>query len=110
MDDRCQIGALSVTTSPIGSDVESWTWGFEMPCGLEMLPGDSAGTEWRNGAMTIVNADAKLRLPHGTAVSELSRVRITSRHGTAMSLEYEVEGEPSIGVSGVICYLRRVTT
>ena len=110
MDDACQLGTKSVTASATGADVESFAYGVELPCGITTLSGLDR-TEYRNDSMTIVQADAKLRLPYDAALTQTSRIKLTKRHGSAITPEYyEVHGEPAVGTTAIVCYLRRVTT
>lgn len=107
MADSCQIGTVATAQDSIGDLVAAApAFGAEIACGLQMLGGDEG-----RGPLTVVSARARLRLPHGTAVSATSVVRITKRQGTAITaLEYEVVGEPQIGASGVVCELKKVST
>lgn len=111
MFDACQVGTVTDTQDAIGDEVAGVpSYGTEVACGIEMLSGGSR-TEWRSGALTIVSADARLRLPHGTAVTVTSVVKVTKRQGVAITpIVYEVTGEPAIGATGIVCYLRKVTT
>ncbi len=112
MDDTCQIGTLSTTASATGADTETYTYGAETACGLEMLSGQSsARSEFRTADGTVAFADAKLRIAHDAAVTITSRIKVTKLHGEAITaMIYDVLGEPAIGASGMVCYLRRVTT
>jgi hypothetical protein len=110
MDDACQLGTVSLTTSATGADVAAFTYAAETACGIQTLSGGERA-EYRDGAMTVVQADAKLRLPLDAVVTKTSRVKLTRRHGTAIAAEYyEVHGEPATGTTAIVCYLRRVTT
>jgi hypothetical protein len=111
MDDACQIGTVSTTVSAIGADVESVAYATEQACGLQMLAGGERA-EYRNGEMTIVKADAKVRLAHDTTLAVTSKVKITKRHGETLAapIVYDVMGEPAVGASGMVAYLRKVTT
>ena len=103
--DACRIGAPS--TPAWGSDPGglTYTYGAAEPCGFDPTP---AG-EVEDGTQTPL-VDAKLRLPIGTVISELYRVSITARHGTAVTAEtYVVEGAPRRGPSALVCDLKRIT-
>jgi hypothetical protein len=114
MDDACQIGTLSASQDSIGDlvDADCPAYAAEQACGLQMLSGStSSRAEFRTADGTVAFADAKLRIAHDAAVSITSVVKITKRHGTAITpIVYEVLGVPAIGASGTVCFLRQVTT
>lgn len=110
MGDSCQIGTVSRSQSATGELIDAAaSYGSELACGLEMT-GGLQRNEFRTQDGTVVFADAKMRLPHGTALGVRDLVKVTKRQGTAITpMVYEVMGEPLIGSTGVVCYLRRVT-
>ena len=113
MGDACQVGTYTPTQDSIGALLDGTaSYAAETACGLEMLAsGNAQRDEFRTGDGTIVNADAVLRLPHGTSIDEENVVKITKRHGTAITaVVYEVLGRPTVGPSGVVCALRKVST
>lgn len=110
MQDSCQIGTRSSTQDAVGQLIDTFTYGSVIACGLRMV-GGLMRSEFRKPDGTIVNADAELRLPHGTVLTADDKVKVTKRHGVAITaLTYDVMGEPLIGPSGIVCYLRAVTT
>lgn len=111
MDDTCQIGTVSRTASTTGELIEAApTYGSATVCGFEAKGGQERN-EFRTEQGTVVYADAKLRLPHGTTVGPRYLVKLTKRHGTAITpVIYEVMGKPLEGTTGVVCYLRQVST
>lgn len=104
--DSCRLG--DPTSSSWGSDPgsDSYAYGAEIPCGFDMAPAGEAA----EGSQAPV-VDALLRLPVGTVVSGKHRVRITKRHGEALSppQDYTVDGEPDRGVSALVLKLQAVT-
>jgi hypothetical protein len=111
MSDACQIGTVTTSQNDMGELVaDEPSYGAEIPCGLQMT-GGLQSAERRTADGTIVNADAKLRLPHDAVISVTNVVKITKRHGTAITpMVYEVMGVPAVGPSGIVCYLLAVTT
>lgn len=112
MGDTCQVGTIGTTQNSIGELVMAApAYGRELACGLQMLTPGAIGAEFRTGEGTFVRADAVLRLPYGTAVTTSDVVKVTKRHGEVITpLVYEVLGLPATGASGILCYLRQVTT
>jgi len=112
MDDACQVGTYTPTQDTIGAMIDgAAAYAAEIACGLEMTSGNAERDEYRTADGTIVNADAKLRLPHGTTIAETNVVKITKRQGTAIAaVVYEILGKPAVGPSGIVCYLRQVST
>ena len=111
MADACQIGSVHTSQDAIGDPVpDVASYSPETACGLQMT-GGLQRNEFRTSDGTIVYADAKLRLPHDAVISVTNLVKITKRHGTAITpIVYEVMGVPLAGATGVVCYLRQVTT
>jgi hypothetical protein len=111
MADSCQVGTITKTQSATGDMVDGDpAYAAEVVCGLGQVSGFER-SEYRNGAMTIVKADAKIRLPYGTVIGATNVVKVTKRQGTAITpIVYEVMGEPAVGATGIVCYLRKVTT
>jgi len=106
--DTCIPMTRSTTTADDGQVIESWTDGTAIACGFE----PTGGTEQRRADMTVLAYDAKLRVPLGTALTYLDKVRITYRLGTALAtaLTFQVEGDPQQGPVGKVLLLKRVTT
>jgi len=111
MADACQIGTVTSTQNEMGEIVAGApSYAAETVCGLQMT-GGLQRNEFRTGDGTVVFADAKLRLPHDATVAVTNVVKITKRFGTAITpVVYEVMGAPSVGPSGIVCYLRQVST
>lgn len=104
MLDSCKLGtATQDTGGPYAT--ETYSYSSEIACGFNA----KGRRETQDGAQTIIT-DAELRLPHGTNVINLKRVKITKRLGTALSPEeeYAVIGSPRAGVSGLLVNLQRV--
>lgn len=111
MQDSCQIGAHSSTQDALGELIDAFTYGSTTPCGFKM-DGGLQRSEFRTADGTVVYADAEMRLPHSAVVKPDDKVKLTARFGVplAVALVYEVMGEPLVGPSGIVCYLRAVAT
>lgn len=111
MPDACQIGTVHESQDTIGQPVpEPPSYSVETPCGLQMT-GGLQRNEFRTAEGTVVYADAKLRLPYDAVVSVMDVVKITKRYGAVVTpIVYEVMGAPLSGPTGIVCYLRQVTT
>ena len=113
MGHACQVGTIATTQNSIGELVAAApAYGRELACGFQMLAPTAIGAEFRTADGSVVRADAVLRLPYGTAVTTSDVVKVTKRHGETITspLVYEVLGLPAVGASGILCYLRQVTT
>lgn len=108
LHDTCDLMPRTTTTADDGQVVEDWVRSGSSACGFE----PTGGAEQRRADMTILAYDAKLRLPLGTAITYLDKVKITRRYGTTLStpLTFQVEGDPQQGPTGLVCLLKRVTT
>jgi hypothetical protein len=98
-------------TDTYGHPTPVWTSGAILACGLDNLVGmSSARREVMIGTQVVV-IDARLRLPIDTTLDHRDRIRITHRHGVALSTPevYEIMGEPARGPSGLVVDLRTVT-
>ena len=104
--DECELGAI-VVGGWGEADTGAGTPVFDdaIPCGFQpMNKGES-----RDGAQ-VPFMDAKLRLPVGTDITNIDRVRLTSRHGTAITPQlYTIEGPPELGPSAMVLNLKLVT-
>ena len=110
MQDTCQVGVRGSSQDALGELVDTFTYGSAQACGLTMS-GGLQRNEFRTSDGTIVYADAALRLAHDAVVTSDDTVKITHRYGSAVTnVIYEVMGEPLVGSSGIVCYLRRVST
>jgi hypothetical protein len=101
--DSCRIisvseGAVDAYNNPTAIETE----GAATPCGFRYL------RPWELMDQ-VPGVEAKLRLPHGTAIKTTDKVKITDRYGETISTPwlYEVAGPPEIGVSGVQVLLKR---
>lgn len=81
--------------------------GLPTACGLDMRASKEVQQETR-----LPLYDARLRLPVGTDVTHLDRIKVTHRYGEALTtaLYYDVIGEPLRGPSGLLLNLRTATT
>lgn len=108
MGDTCQIGTYSAgTADAFGHVPGSYSYASAISCGFER----KGATELHSQAMTTVNADAMLRVPHTTTITARDRVKITKRYGTDTTDEvYEVVGIAQRGPTATLVYLKQVTT
>lgn len=92
MMDECVYVRRTTTTNAYGGSTETWVDGDTLACGFSFSP-------------------RELRLPHGTAVNECDRIRITKRFGVAEStpITYEIIWPAHSGPSGVVVNLERLT-
>jgi hypothetical protein len=112
MDDACQVGTIATTQNSIGElAAAAPSYGREVVCGIQMVTESRVAAEYRTAEGSIAKADARLRLPHGTAVTLHDVVKVTKRQGSAITpLVYEVVSEPAVGVTAVTCFLTRTDT
>ncbi len=109
MQDTC---ILQTYTAASASSAYGYGYGggysdtVPVACGLDMSP----SREVMEGAQ-IALPDARLRLPLGTSIINVDRVRVTHRYGVALStpLVYDVIGLPERGPSGLQLNLRLAT-
>lgn len=108
MMDECVYVRRTTTANDYGGDVETWTDRETLACGFSFAPSSSRELL---GSTDVPETSHKLRLPHGTAVNEHDRIRITKRFGVAEStpITYEIIGPAHSGPSGVVVNLQRVT-
>jgi len=92
-------------TDSHGKQAESWVVGATIDCGF--YPGRSTEVmHWTE----VVLTEAQIRLPISTVLNNRDRLRITHKHGVAITAEtYEIVGQPLRGPSGLLLNLRRVT-
>lgn len=107
MQDKCIIMVYSAEDGDYGPsmDYPTYTAGDPVVCGYK--PTSKEVMDGSQVAMT----DGKLRLPIGTDVSHLDRIRLTHRFGVALSTPetFEILGQPERGPSGLVLNLRMVT-
>ena len=108
MMDVCNILRIANSaTDSYGKISRTWFEAYvDVPCGFGYpSPRESMGM-----AQTE-QMDAKLRLPLGTDIANLDRVKIMERFGVAEAapITYEIGGPVEQGPSGIIVWLRKVT-
>jgi hypothetical protein len=106
MFDRCDLLVRDASeTDPYGLPLVTWLDAGVSPCGLDIR----ASREMVNAEAHVY--DARLRLPFGTQISNIDRVRITHRYGNLMAtpLVYDLIGDVRQGPSGILVDLRSVT-
>ena len=107
MMDTCVIQARVLTVDTFGEMVETFPAdSLPVYCGLDMSPGSER--HMPNGA--VITYDAAIRLPIGTVVNPVDRIKITKRfqETLAVPLVYEVMSPLQQGVSGLRFALRRI--
>lgn len=105
MQDVCELlSYATIGTDSHGLPIEAYVTTGTSVCGLDLR----SSREMINAEMHVY--DARLRLPAGTDISGMDRVRITERYGETLetALEFDLLGEPLIGPSGLVCNLRNV--
>lgn len=107
LHDTCVILTYSESQNGFGEMAGSWTAGAALACGFEPTGGREKP---RAGGDTLI-VEGRLRLPLTTTIGTRDRVRITHRHGTALSpaLTFDVAGLPRRGPSGLVVDLREVS-
>lgn len=108
MQDTCRV----LTRSSSGVDehnvsIEDFAVGDALICGFEMF----GPKEWHLPSGQVVVIDGRVRLPIGTAIAGLDRVRITHRYEVELAAaeDYEVVGVPKRGPSGLVVLVKKVT-
>ena len=108
MMDTCKFGTATQTADSHGQLIETFAYGADVICGLDMRP----GSERHGTDKTVVNYDATIRLPIAYAPDSIDRVRVTKRHGEALgvALTYNIVGPVQRGPSGVRLLLKIIET
>ena len=106
--DTCKFGTATQTADSHGQLIETFAYGADVICGLDMRP----GSERHGTDKTVVNYDATIRLPIASAPDSIDRVRVTKRHGEALgvALTYNIGGPVQRGPSGVRLLLKIIET
>jgi hypothetical protein len=108
MWDTCHIMTrVAGAVDDYGHPAITWTESItDTPCGLDL----------RNsyevlGSTQVLVFDARARLPFGTIVTNLDRIKVTARYGVALgtALLFEIVGPPRQGPSGVQVDLKTAT-
>jgi hypothetical protein len=106
MLDRCQV----LAHSPNGRDAHnqpqySYTAGEETPCGVK-----TAVNRQVEEAGKVVLVDYVIRLPHGTAVGSLDRIRLTKLFGAPdfAQVDCEIVGQVQYGATAVVANLKTI--
>lgn len=98
LQDTCIIQAYALTQGDYGEEVDTYTDGSTIACGLNMTP----SRESRRADMNVERIDATIRLPLGTSVKTTDRIKVTHRFGVAITaLIFEVIGAIRRGPSGL---------
>lgn len=107
--DTCVLQACVQTADSFGEEVETWPAdSAALVCGLDMRP----GAERHGLDKTVLEYDATIRLPIGTAPDAKDRIKVTKRFGEALGapLIFNIVGPIQRGPSGVRLLLKRVET
>lgn len=108
MMDAGNVQKTSVAFDSFGEGIETPTDQEPIRCGLDMRPGSE-----RHGLQnTVVEFDATVRLPLGTAVVPQDYFRVTKRFGEDLAepLVFRVVSPVQQGPSGIRLLLRRIET
>jgi hypothetical protein len=106
MQDTCVVQtAGSGAKDEYGYPAQAWVDGQPVACGF----GQQSRREFM-GQAQVGEKSLTLRIPSGTAVTRLDRIKITHRLGVALPVPeiYEIVGEPHSGPTGMLLNLRRV--
>ena len=106
--DVCKFGTATQTADTFNQLVETFAYGADVVCGLDMRPGSE-----RHGVdKTLLVYDATIRLPIASAPDPIDRVKVTTRFGEALGtdLEYSIVGPIQRGPSGVRLLLKIIET
>ena len=104
MMDVCKFGTATQTGDTHGQLVETFAYGADVVCGLDMRPGSE-----RHGVdKTVLEFDATIRLPIASAPDPIDRVKVTKRFGEALGtdLVYNIVGPVQRGPSGIRLLLK----
>lgn len=107
MLDTCQVLAYSQTgTDAHNRPTYSYTAGDEIACGVKVASNRQASDVEGNAVLV----DYVVRLPHGTAVNRLDRIRITGRYGVSSFTEVDCEivGAVQVGPTAVVVNLKEL--
>jgi head-tail adaptor len=103
MLDTCVIQVYAMTLDDYGAEVDTYTDGSAIACGVNMTP----ASESRTAVMNVERVDATVRLPIATVIKSTDRVKVTHRYGVAITnIVFEVVGSIRRGPSGLQVALR----
>jgi len=108
MMDTCKFGTATQTADTYNQLVETFAYGADVACGLDMRPGSE-----RHGVdKTVLEYDATIRLPIASAPDPIDRVKVTERFGEdlAVDLVYNIVGPVQRGPSGIRLLLKIIKT
>lgn len=105
MMDTCLIQVFAAgSVNAWNVPASGYTNGSAIFCGYEAVSGDEM-----QGETEVVEIDGRFRLPFGTAVKPTDRIKLTHRHGVAVTAEYyEIVGQARRGPSGLVVDVVRV--
>ena len=106
MMDTCKFGACTQTADTHGQLVETFAYGADVDCGLDMRPGSE-----RHGVdKTVLEFDATIRLPIASVPDPKDRVKVTDRFDEALAtdLVFNIVGPIQRGPSGIRLLLKTI--
>jgi len=108
MMDLCNLGTCTQTADSFQQLVETFAYGADVVCGLDMRP----GSERHTADKTVINYDATVRLPIASVPTPKDRVKVTKRFGEALGVDlvYNIVGPIQRGPSGVRLLLKIIET
>jgi hypothetical protein len=99
MQDSCIVGLRSVTFDSLGDEIETWSGGAEIFCGIDLNTSNKVYGDLFNET----KFDGIFRLPVGTTVEDDSKITVTKRFGvTCSGIGYKVNTPV---ISGASCIL-----
>jgi head-tail adaptor len=105
MMDTCIVQSYAMTLDDYGAEVDTYTDGSAIACGVNMTP----ASESRTATMNVERIDATVRLPIATVIKSTDRVKVTHRFGVAITnIVFEVVGSIRRGPSGLQVDLQAV--
>ena len=103
MMDTCNLGTCTQTEDSYNQLVETFAYGADVACGLDMRPGSE-----RHGVdKTVLVYDATIRLPLASSPNAKDRVKVTKRFGEdSPDLVFNIVGPIQRGPSGIRLLLK----
>lgn len=114
MRDRCEVGRwTSLGEDERGQEKFSFTYGAEIRCGFKPGGGSQGGgqREVMPGSETSMY-EATFRLPVGTVIENVDRLKLTKRYGEALGKPeyFSVVGTPFLGPTALVVRVNREVT
>jgi hypothetical protein len=105
MLDTCVIQTLTSTGDGYDISADSWSDSAALDCGYQ----PARAREIMGGAQVIM-MPATIRLPDGTSVTHLQRIKLTKRYGTTLTtpLYFAIKDEPKTGAASIVVEVESV--